>query len=634
MEPPSPTTTRRERARRQLRLKRFFVLGFAAALLAVAGAGVWLLRGDDNRLPPGVAIAGLDLGGRTLDEARSLLVSHAAQRVEQPVRLVWAGGGLETSGRALRASAEIEEALDAALGSRDGLGRLLARLGLAGEVGIPLRFSVGEQRLRRVVRRVAAEVERPARPARLEVVGSEIVVRPARAGTAIDRRALAARIALLPASVELVVRERPPAISDEVAERARTVALELVEAPPTIVYRKRRLTFSRARLLRALSFEQAGGAIRVSLDPAELRPQLEQAFGRFEREPRDAQFVIDGMRVRVASSRRGRTISAERIAASLVDNAGQKQVRALFDRAEPGLTTREAERLQIRELVSEFSTPYSCCQPRVTNIQLAASILDGQIIEAGGSFSLNERLGQRTAERGFVAAPQISDGRLEDAIGGGVSQTATTLYNAAFFAGLELVAHTPHQFYISRYPMGREATVSWGGPELIFRNDWPAAILVKVIATDTFITVRFYSSKLGRRVETETGEPHDFRPARVIRELNPELPPGTETVVQSGGVRGFSVEYTRKVYRGKRLLRDERFSVRYDPEDTIVEYGPPVQEQPAETGEQPAETGEQPAETGNAPPAETKPAETKPAETAPAETAPTVIGAERRAGAR
>ena len=322
------------------------------------------------------------------------------------------------------------------------------------------------------------------------------------------------------------------------------------------------------------------------------------------------------------------------IAASLVDNAGQKQVRALFDRAEPGLTTREAERLQIRELVSEFSTPYSCCQPRVTNIQLAASILDGQIIEAGGSFSLNERLGQRTAERGFVAAPQISDGRLEDAIGGGVSQTATTLYNAAFFAGLELVAHTPHQFYISRYPMGREATVSWGGPELIFRNDWPAAILVKVIATDTFITVRFYSSKLGRRVETETGEPHDFRPARVIRELNPELPPGTETVVQSGGVRGFSVEYTRKVYRGKRLLRDERFSVRYDPEDTIVEYGPPVQEQPAETGEQPAETGEQPAETGNAPPAETKPAETKPAETAPAETAPTVIGAERRAGAR
>jgi hypothetical protein len=193
-------------------------------------------------------------------------------------------------------------------------------------------------------------------------------------------------------------------------------------------------------------------------------------------------------------------------------------------------------------------------------------------------------MGERTTERGFVLAPMISAGKLVDAIGGGVSQVATTFYNAAFFAGLELIAHTPHEFYISRYPMGREATVSWGGPEMIFRNDWPAAILVKVEAGDTSITVRFYSAKLGRRVETETGAPYAYQAATTIRVLNPALAPGTEQTVQSGGISGFSVDYTRKVYRGDELLRDEKFHVRYRPENSIVEYGPKQQKPPKGAG--------------------------------------------------
>ena len=86
---------------------------------------------------------------------------------------------------------------------------------------------------------------------------------------------------------------------------------------------------------------------------------------------------------------------------------------------------------------------------------------------------------------------------------------------------MKLVAHQAHQFYISRYPMGREATVSWGGPELIFRNDWPAAILMKLTATDSSITVRFYSRKLGRRVTTTTGEPYAYVAPRTITVRTP-----------------------------------------------------------------------------------------------------------------
>jgi vancomycin resistance protein YoaR len=225
------------------------------------------------------------------------------------------------------------------------------------------------------------------------------------------------------------------------------------------------------------------------------------------------------------------------------------------------------------DLVGSFATPFNCCQPRITNIRRAAQLLDRDVIPARGRFSMNAALGPRTRERGFVLAPMISGGRLVDSVGGGISQVATTLYNAAFFAGLRLVSHTPHSFYISRYPMGREATISWGGPELIFDNDWPAPLRMRLRVTGTKITVRFLSRSLARRVESWTGRPYAFQPpsTRVIH--NPGLPPGTTRIVQAAGPSGFTVEYGRHVYRRNVLIRNERWRVRYEPEDKIIEVG-------------------------------------------------------------
>ena len=283
--------------------------------------------------------------------------------------------------------------------------------------------------------------------------------------------------------------------------------------------------------------------------------------------------MTDGARVRLLPATEGRRLDGERIGSSLVGNLSAHVHRAWFVVAKPTFTTAAAKRLRITELVSEFTTYYSCCAPRVTNIKRAAELLDGTIIRPGKEFSLNEALGKRTEKNGFVAAPQIFNGRFEDAVGGGISQVATTLFNAAFFSGIKLVAHRAHQFYISRYPMGREATISWGGPELIFRNDWPAAILMKLDATDTGITVRFYSTKLGRRVTTTTGEPYLPTKPGTVTVTNPALPAGTRKVVQEAGDGGFTVDYTRKVFRNGKLVRDEHYRQKYDAEDEIVEVG-------------------------------------------------------------
>jgi vancomycin resistance protein YoaR len=263
---------------------------------------------------------------------------------------------------------------------------------------------------------------------------------------------------------------------------------------------------------------------------------------------------VTGDRVSVVPGTSSRVLDVEATAASLVGDPRATAHPVSFLRKPPDVTTAELAALRIHELVSEFTTYYPAGEPRVVNIKRAAELLDGKIIRAGGTFSMNRALGERTTARGFVPAPTIYGGEFVDSVGGGISQVATTLYNAAFLAGLDLIAHTPHSIYIDRYPMGREATISWGGPELIFRNDWEAAVLMKLIATDTSITVRFYSSPLGRRIETTTGTPYAW----------------------IGGT-GFTVDYTRRVYAYGQLKRDEHFQTRYAPQPTVGAHLPAVE---------------------------------------------------------
>jgi vancomycin resistance protein YoaR len=593
--------------RKRSRLWRIVAIVSVLLVAALVGGSAWLARAETGSVPPGVEIAGVDVGGRSLAEARALLERETATLLAQPIVLAYEGGELRTSGAQLGAEAQIEEALAAAQDSRDTLSRLQARLGLTQPIRFQLVYTVDRTRLDRVLGRVAKEIERKPRPARVKLAGDEIVIVPSQTGIEVDLEAAAEELIDLPSRVELALRDVPPLVSDEAAEEAKATAEALLADPPDIVYRKTKLELEPAVVLDGLGFRRLAGSIGLTLDPAPLAKPLHRAFREWEREPTDATFRIVGNRVAVVRSRPGREVDAERVAAVVAAHPERPAVGAAFAQVQPALTTEKAKALKIRHLVSEFTTPYPCCAPRVTNIQHAAEILDGSIVRPGGRFSLNEALGERTSERGFVLAPMIEAGKLVDAVGGGVSQVATTFYNAAFFAGLDLIEHTPHEFYISRYPMGREATVSWGGPELVFRNDWPAGILIKVAAGDTSITVRFYSSKLGRRIETTTGEPYSYTSATTMRVYNPSLPPGTEEVVQSGGISGFTVEYTRRVFEGKKLRRDERWAVRYRPENTIVEYGP----EPAGGGK-PAkvENGNQGVDQGgtqNQPPAQEEP---------------------------
>ncbi|HZQ29268.1 MAG TPA: VanW family protein, partial [Acidimicrobiales bacterium] len=152
------------------------------------------------------------------------------------------------------------------------------------------------------------------------------------------------------------------------------------------------------------------------------------------------------------------------------------------------------------------------------------------IIKPGDTFSINQFVGRRTAQRGFVVAPVIADGKHDEDVGGGISQFATTTFNAAFFAGLDFGEYQSHSLYISRYPYGREATMGFPHPDLQIKNTTPYGILIWPSYTDTTLTVTFYSTHFVDSAQTNQTQAPYGKCTRVATERTRKFLDGTTKV--------------------------------------------------------------------------------------------------------
>ncbi len=149
------------------------------------------------------------------------------------------------------------------------------------------------------------------------------------------------------------------------------------------------------------------------------------------------------------------------------------------------------------ERVSRFTTFHDCCEPRVHNIQLLADTLDGHVVYPGETFSINGVVGPRTRSKGYVEAPVLCSSGYCSGVGGGISQFATTMFNAIFWGGYERVAHRPHSIWINRYPVGIEATLGYPSLDVAFRNDTVNPVTIRTRHTSTSITVELWGNAGG-----------------------------------------------------------------------------------------------------------------------------------------
>ncbi len=243
----------------------------------------------------------------------------------------------------------------------------------------------------------------------------------------------------------------------------------------------------------------------------------------------------------------------------------------------PDLTYDDAVELGLTSnLISSYTTQFNGTGNKIINIKLLADILTNTVVAPGETFSLNDTAGECNAEKGFQEAGTIINGRVESEIGGGICQVATTVYDAAFFAGYPIDERHNHSNYVSTYEDGMDAAIAYPYFDLKFTNDTNNYMIILVDYDDYSVTCSLWGIDPGYTVEYEMTSWEEGDEYTTEREYDETLDPGTEVVVSSG-LNGHSVTIMRWVYSSDgSLIREESIVSNYSARTQVVSYGPEV----------------------------------------------------------
>lgn len=230
------------------------------------------------------------------------------------------------------------------------------------------------------------------------------------------------------------------------------------------------------------------------------------------------------------------------------------------------------------EPIASYTTKYSTgtgTENRNHNIELVSKLLSNSIVKPGGSWSFNTTAGDcSSTERGFLDAGAIINGDYQDAVGGGICQVATTMFNAVFEAGYPVTSRSNHSLYIASYPEGRDAAVSWPDLDFVWENDGESDVLVRLSCTDGAVTATLYGVNPGYQVTSDVGEWSKGKTYETRTEVDEKLEPGT-SYVKTYGTDGSKITVIRTVCdESGNVLREDTFHSVYDPVTEVIVKGP------------------------------------------------------------
>ena len=574
------------RRRARARSRAWARLGVLALLALVVVLVVPLFfAGSKNELPDGTKIGGVDVGGLSASAATKLLAARSARLARVPVTFTAGGRRFRVSAHALGIVPDWHAAVDSALRNGGGVGILRGyrRLGLElfpQDVAPPV--AVYDAAMNYELGVMARAVQAPHRDARLVRRGLRVTIASGATGRSLDRDVARQQIVNALASfsrapVTLTVATDPPNATVASLTAAQRRASTILSAPVRATIGTFALRIPRWRL-----------ATMLDLDTIRFEgPAADRYFDRLAKqvdtEPRDATFAVSGTHITVVPSKPGRALDVPRAAARLLAAAARPTARSAalpLAVAQPKLSTQRATAMGITGVVGTYETFYGGDPNRIHNVQLVAHLVDNKLIPPGTTFSFNDTTGERTAAKGFLEAPVIVNGELQTGLGGGVCQVSTTVFNAAFEAGLPITARTNHALYISHYPLGRDATVDYPGIDLKFVNDTGHWLLLRTWVGSSSLTVGLYGTPQHRRVDTVAQPLRVVSPPPLQKTVDATLKPG-EVVVDDSGVPAQSTSVERKVYSANgALLSDETWYSSYRAEPKIIRMGPKKKPKP------------------------------------------------------
>ena len=583
---------RRTRAQRRILWQRTGVVAAIAALAAIVIGLVF--AGSPSRLASGVRVAGIDVGGKTPREARHILQARANALASVPVTFRVGSRSWQLEPRRLGISVDWGAAVDAVRRQGQGFGPLrgFKRLDLrffGADVAPPTQ--VYDAALRQKLDEISAAVNVPARNAAIVLRGLTPRVVPSRTGHLLDRQAAASTIVRALASLKrepvgLPTDVDEPEVKAGDLEVAQAQVKTALSAPVRLTLGETRWALRPPKIARLLQLP-ADGRRDLHVAGAGASGWFKALAKRVDRKPADADWAITSRRIRVIPDQPGYVLDVPRSAkallrAALVTQPSIRSANLIIETQHAGRTTADAKAMNIRGLVASYQTIYGGDPNRIHNVQLVAHLVDKHLIAPGETFSFNNTTGERSADKGFREAPVIINGELQTGLGGGVCQVSTTVFNAAYEAGLPIVSRTNHALYISHYPQGRDATVNYPDVDLKFTNDTGHWLLVRTWVGSSSLTVALYGTPVHRRVVSEVAPLKITGPPPLKKVSDPTLFKG-ETELEESGSPSRSTSVERKVYDAKgKLLYDTRFYSAYRGEVRVVRVG--TKPKPDDTG--------------------------------------------------
>ena len=419
--------------------------------------------------------------------------------------------------------------------------------------------------------------------------GTTPVVTPGATGTGLDVdasvKSLSADWPLGQEAIALASGTAKPAITDEDAQTfVDSVLTPLLADDLTITAvgtsaeknaTGKQLVLSPEQIASLTTISTADGELSAVLDSQRLHDDLIAAMGPIETQAVNAGWTIDGSATGAAGAKpqyvapsSGEGIDMAALTQQLIDTGTTKSASA--DRTvaipmtttEPDTTTPEAD-WGITEVTGEFATPFNSEPGRDQNLIRGAEQMNGQVVMSGQTFSVEEALGPVDYEHGFTDAGVISNGQHVDALGGGLSQIGTTMFNVGFEAGMDDVEHHPHSYYFDRYPAGREATLWTGQKDVKFTNSTPYAALIQAWVADGQVHTRIWSTHY-YDVSITSSERYNYRPVQTLTR-----PAGSGCQSYYGGNPGFDITVTRTRTASDKTVPDDVLTTTYDADNNI-----------------------------------------------------------------
>ncbi|NYJ00201.1 vancomycin resistance protein YoaR [Nocardioides thalensis] len=560
------------------------ILVVLVLLLLVGGgyAAAYGMAGD--KVPRGTTISGVDVGGLTRDAAIEELEQAFGDRAEQPITVTVEAASGEKSDEVtpseIGLGVDYEASVDEA-GAGQSWSPARQWDYFTGGDDVEAVVDIDEERLDEQLSALSEGLGTPPKDGKVTFTRNGVKTVDPVPGEAVDLDA--AEDAIVAAylgeedSAELAVEEAQPDIDDaDIQAALDEFANPAMSRSVVLVFGDNKIRLQPKDYAPALSMVPDNGVLVPKIDEKTLNDLVKGATA--EGKPVDATVELVNGKPKVVPAKPGVEYEIEDVVSVFTDllaaPEGEREGKVKAEVVEADFTTQEAKDLGIKEKVSEFTTYYPYAEYRNVNIGRAAELIDGTVLKPGETFSLNDTVGERTAENGFTIGYTIQGGILVKDYGGGVSQMATTTFNAMFFAGLKDIEHKPHSFYIDRYPEGREATVAWPTLDLRFQNDTDYGVLIHswVVPSDGSaqgeVHVEMYSTKVWD-IEATKSERYNYRAPATRHLTTPDCEPNT-------GWSGFDVDVTRifREHGEDEIHHTEKFHTSYTAADTVV-CGPP-----------------------------------------------------------